>query len=176
MEDISEGEDDLSDFEFDLDDFSPHSFFNEVEVSQTYTKKATWNCRYGPKRKPKWFFHLEPRMLIAFLKYNTYPYQWYVFLLMYIWKGNRGRCILYMHTTLKCFTDESHSLFRLQVLLGQRARQEEWCHSLWIRTNLTSSQKHLSWILYYSLPKTPETESELVYEKSRLKQWWKCCT
>lgn len=84
MEDISEGEDDLSDFEFDLDDFSPHSFFNEVEVSQTYTKKATRNCRYGPKRKPKWFFHLEPRMLIIFLKCNTYPYQWYVFLFLYI--------------------------------------------------------------------------------------------
>ena len=33
MEDISEGEDDLSDFEFDLDDYSPHSFFNDVEVS-----------------------------------------------------------------------------------------------------------------------------------------------
>ena len=32
MEDISDGEDDLSDFEFDLDDYSPHSFFNEEEV------------------------------------------------------------------------------------------------------------------------------------------------
>lgn len=33
MEDILEGEDDLSDFEFDLDDFLLYFFFNEVEVS-----------------------------------------------------------------------------------------------------------------------------------------------
>lgn len=32
MEDILEGEDDLSDFEFDLDDFLLYFFFNEVEV------------------------------------------------------------------------------------------------------------------------------------------------
>lgn len=36
MEDISDGEDDLSDFEFDLDDYSPSSFFNDVEVSSVF--------------------------------------------------------------------------------------------------------------------------------------------
>lgn len=36
MEDISVGEDDLSDFEFDLDDYSPHSFFNDLEVSKCF--------------------------------------------------------------------------------------------------------------------------------------------